>query len=258
MLIRRVTPRIDNVRGDGARAATRVASIRQRQQFPRTQAEALAWSGVTFTSIYDFGVASSPLVDLVSGNNLVEAVTPNYSQVTPFAGKHGVKFDGGTGDRLGADVFDLDANTSALFVGIARSNGLPASDYDILGRRQVASPFNGYIMQMRADGRLFAAATDGPSSVFVQVTGDHSDQWLAFALQIDRAGALLKLATSRGTNASASIAAIGSLTNLNTFGTGAARGVAAPMTMAWLGVALGANAEGHDLQLLIDQIWRGP
>ena len=253
MLIRRVTPRIDNVRGDGARTSPRVASLRQRQQFPRTQAEALAWSGVTWDyGIGDFTAAGATA--LWGGVGLPNVTATVTAVGTPFPGQKAGETDdvGGRWRAVNNTVFQLGSNPFAILTILEIVAVSDAGD-------RLFGKFGGGVgwqVQPTVLGNLIANANDGTTSASATLTSDHRGIGAFPLFMRGIPGGLLTLRSTLGV----ATVAMGSLTldNIGIFAYPAWNGFSPLVRVYNYLTSIGANALGIDDAAMFDQIWKGP
>jgi hypothetical protein len=228
------------------------------QQFPRTQAEGVAWAGVTFDHGYLFDAPSGNAIDLFGAVDLAANGTMERAVGTPWAGRLGSRWAENAASRFqgqAGSVFDLDDATSIAIVTVHAQLHASTTVRQVVGKSGVATA-PGYRAEISSSPLAQLRIHDGTTQAISIVNGDHRGVPMTMAHVIDRDAAEVQEHTLLG-SASASISAIGSLSNAAIFRLGGFSGAfAAAATSVAMYIALSANAEGKDWAAVLRRIWR--
>lgn len=197
--------------------------------YPQTaaaMAAAVGYGDWTGGDGYLFNESSGNAVAVYGAPDLTPVNTPTYGFAGPRGGiDKAIGFDGSTDAFTGGNVNDLVAATDLLVAGVIYFDGLDGgTNDDIISKGFVGGVGGGFYI-CREGAALSCYFTDGASTVHRTVAVPAST-WLAFMYVADRTNQTARIAVapiSTGVatvSASASIAAVGSPTNANSFNVG--------------------------------------
>jgi hypothetical protein len=219
-------------------------------RYPSNAAEWLSYfPGITTpSSIWTLQEASGTLADAIGGITLTSVSSVSYRQTGDPSGRYSVSFDNVSARFSAASnaTYDLNASTSltALFRAYIPAT---AAAGGFIGKRQASVNLEGYAVNMIATSSYLTAFCDpgaaAQATATVSVAADTAT-YIDVMIVIDRGSNTVKQYSPFGT-ASASIAAIGTLTNTGVFSLGAMSGAASAIVgtkmsyaAVWYGTAL--------------------
>ncbi len=226
-------------------------------------ADAAEWdaafpSVTTPTAIWTCQEAATPLVDGVGAVDLAQSTSPLFQQAGDPTGRLAVGLD------LAADCFlaaaaaslDIDAVTSLSLLVRFAAPAVGGSARGIVGKRQ-SSGGNGYGIDLTATGLLRGFADGGVAQQGASIaTPVHDDgQWHDALMVIDRGANTVSITSELGT-ASASIAAVGTLTStqvVRLLGDGTATAHVG-LLVSYLAIWVGAVLDADDLTTFRAQV----
>jgi hypothetical protein len=224
----------------------------QWQQFPKTQAEALAWSGVT----WDYGIGEfkpSGATALWGGVGLPNVIATVTDVATPFAGIRAGRTDDAAGRWNTGSTSALDAGADPIaFMMILAIDNIDNSGDRVLGKFSVA----GYQIIPGSTNGFLTVNAIGTVNIQATVSVDHRGIGFFPIVGLIYPGNKVEVRTPLG---SASVADTGltSLANPGVFTVGGWNGLSPLMRVISYFQSVGTNALGIDTAALIARIWRG-